>query len=293
MELDLAKEVLHLVDRMAFVPRIRTRDVLAGRHKSPRSGTSTDFLEYRDYSPGEYAGDIDWKASARLDRVLVKRKEHAGLIQNWLVLDGSSSMAFPSPESSKYRMQVILAGVISHLLVAQGDSVGLAMEKEAAAFVTFPPKRTREGVTEIVRDLCSYFPRNSSSSVIGACRFISGRLRRPAVVWVMTDLDSEPSTLMEAAGTLVERGHEVRLFHLVHPYEEDLPWKGNCLFQDLEYAFRDRLLHPEHLAALYREIYKEHVACVSEGLGSMGAAFQRIDVTSPLEDILPLIFSEQ
>lgn len=44
-----------------------------GLHRSPLPGTSVEFAEYRDYTPGDPTSLIDWAVYARSDRYLVRK----------------------------------------------------------------------------------------------------------------------------------------------------------------------------------------------------------------------------
>ena len=45
---------------------------MSGLHRSPRTGFSTEFTEYREYSPGDDVRFLDWKVMARTDREFIK-----------------------------------------------------------------------------------------------------------------------------------------------------------------------------------------------------------------------------
>ena len=41
---------------------------ISGHHRSNHKGSSLEFPEYRDYSPGENLRKLDWRVMARTDR---------------------------------------------------------------------------------------------------------------------------------------------------------------------------------------------------------------------------------
>ena len=65
----------------------------AGIQMSNRSGSSLEFMDHREYQPGDDLRRIDWSAFARSDKLTVKlyREEVSPHLD--LVLDGSRSMA--------------------------------------------------------------------------------------------------------------------------------------------------------------------------------------------------------
>ena len=112
--------------RLAMRARKPSADVMEGEHGSIHRGRSMDFDDLREYAVGDDVKDIDWKATARAGRPLVKRyvatRRHAVL----LVVDtGRSMAALAAPGSDKRDVAVLTAGVIGQIAMTHGDSVGL------------------------------------------------------------------------------------------------------------------------------------------------------------------------
>ena len=82
--------------RMGFSPRGRTVGAYAGRHASAQRGHGVEFSDYREYTPGDPPGDVDWKAYARSDRMYIRLFEHQSDLAVTLVVDGSGSMGYGS-----------------------------------------------------------------------------------------------------------------------------------------------------------------------------------------------------
>ena len=112
--------------RLAVRARKPSADVIEGEHGSIHRGRSMDFDDLREYALGDDVKDIDWKATARAGRPLVKRyiatRRHAVL----LVVDtGRSMAALAAPGSDKRDVAVLAAGAIGQIAMSHGDSVGL------------------------------------------------------------------------------------------------------------------------------------------------------------------------
>lgn len=89
---------------------------LLGRHgerlHSRSSGASLDFLDYREYAPGDDPRAVDWGVYARSDRLAVRRFREEIRPRLDLFLDASASMAAPVPE--KGLAALMLAVALSH-----------------------------------------------------------------------------------------------------------------------------------------------------------------------------------
>jgi uncharacterized protein (DUF58 family) len=283
MELD--KEILHFLDRLDFTPRIRTTHPLVGRHRSPLFGRTPEFMEYKVYAEGDERSDIDWRATARSKHTLVRRHEHQGLCHHWLVLDGSGSMGFGDGDEAKYRVQLFLMGALVHLLSSQGDATGVVLETHGGPQV-FPPLKTREALSELIRAVAAHEPTGAGSGMVKGLAKLAEGLRRPSVVWIMSDLDGPTEQLMERVHQLGSRGHDVRYLHIHHPRERDLGWSGELLFCDLEGSDDELSLRPKELAKAYVKEYQSHVQAAIKGFEREGVLYTSVDVSRPLSELI-------
>jgi uncharacterized protein (DUF58 family) len=64
----------------------------AGLKLSNRSGSSLDFMEHRDYMPGDDLRRLDWNVYARTDRLAVKLYREEVNPRMDMLIDGSASM---------------------------------------------------------------------------------------------------------------------------------------------------------------------------------------------------------
>src|SRR5919107_145781 len=90
---------LSLADRM---PRLvlearRVAAALAhGIHGRRRAGVGETFWQFRPFVAGEAAQRVDWRRSARDDRLYVRAREWEASQSVWLWIDRSASMGFVS-----------------------------------------------------------------------------------------------------------------------------------------------------------------------------------------------------
>src|SRR5436853_7424766 len=94
---------------------------LAGLHRSPHHGSSVEFAEHKEYSPGDEIKHIDWKAYGKFDRYYVKRYEEETELRAYLVVDASGSMGYGPPGATKLDCARTLAASIAYLLAKQQD----------------------------------------------------------------------------------------------------------------------------------------------------------------------------
>ena len=74
--------------------RVIVEGALSGLHRARVHGSSVEFSQHKEYSPGDELRHVDWKAYAKGDRYYVKQYEQESQLTVYLVLDASASMAF-------------------------------------------------------------------------------------------------------------------------------------------------------------------------------------------------------
>ena len=67
--------------------RVIVEGALSGMHRASVHGSSVEFSEHKEYSPGDELRHIDWRAYAKGDRYYVKQYEQESQLTVYLVLD--------------------------------------------------------------------------------------------------------------------------------------------------------------------------------------------------------------
>ena len=91
---------------------------LAGARMSNRPGSSLEFMDHREYQPGDDLRLIDWSAYARSDKLAVKLYREEVNPHVDLIIDGSRSMALRG--SLKVEALLGLAGLLAEAAVNAG-----------------------------------------------------------------------------------------------------------------------------------------------------------------------------
>jgi len=127
----LNPEEMHTLGRLALRSRTVVEGRLAGAHRSPFHGPSSEFADHKAYGFGDDPKHIDWRVVARTDKYYVKRFEDETNLRVYLALDRSASMDFcGSGEGTKYRYACRLAAALGYVVVKARDSVGLTLHSD-------------------------------------------------------------------------------------------------------------------------------------------------------------------
>lgn len=242
----------------------------AGIHGRRRAGVGETFWQFRAFVSGEPAQRIDWRRSARDDRLYVREREWEAAQAVFVWPDRSRSMAFQSSLASVSKLEraVVLSLAVADMLVRGGERVGLLgataptasrriIEKLADALVLDP----QAGV-ELPKIA---LPSRSEAVLVGD--FIAPLAR------IETDLR-----------TLAARGARGHVVLVSDPAEESLPFAGQTEFEDPEDGFRLRVGE----AAEFRKSYALKLAAHRDGLQaiirSLGWSFLRSRTDRPASE---------
>lgn len=103
----------------------------SGQHRSPIRGQSVEFFEHRDYSHGDDPRRIDWRASAKGDRTLVRFGEREQKIPVYIFLDNHAGMAYGEKDPpQRWSWARGVAALLAHSALGQGDPVSLVMSPQ-------------------------------------------------------------------------------------------------------------------------------------------------------------------
>ena len=75
---------------------------MQGDRRSTKRGSSVEFADYRNYTPGDDLRRLDWNIYARLDRPFIKLFEEEEDLSVTILLDGSRSMDWPPSAWSRH-----------------------------------------------------------------------------------------------------------------------------------------------------------------------------------------------
>lgn len=90
----LSNDVIARLERLRVQPRCHFTNRFTGSHLARKSGSSTDFADFRDYTPGDDMRFVDWNSFSRLHRPYIKLFHEEEVTHFLILIDGSKSMEF-------------------------------------------------------------------------------------------------------------------------------------------------------------------------------------------------------
>ena len=246
----LRPEVIARVARLEIKARQIVEGFLSGGHRSPYFGQSVEFVQHREYVPGDDVRRIDWKVWSKTDKVYVKLYEEDTNLRTTLIVDLSESMQFGSGSTSrnefesKYDYASTLAATLAYLLLRQQDSVGLVAFDEAIR-TQVPPHSKRTHLNDILVSLEAEEPKQKTD-VFEVLRHVAEAGSRRGMIVLISDLLVPRPGLFKGLKLLRHRGHDVLVFHVLDDAELDFNFAGTTKFEGLE-SLGDVLCDPRSL----------------------------------------------
>ncbi len=254
----LSPEAKESVEHLQLLARRTVEGMFQGIHDSNRIGVSTDFDHHKEYQPGDPIKHMDWKASARQDEYYIKRYVEDTALTARFVVDRSSSMLRSSDDGpSKYEHASRVVACLTYLALQENDSAGLVLTtSEETRWV--PPSSRGDQLVAILRELVKSGPADQDN--LDKClRTILERGEEKGMVVAISDLMFEPEQAQQQLASLMAQGHEVIVFQLRDPDEEDFPFNRWVQFENLEDPSITHRVNTIPLKKIYREEYEKLV----------------------------------
>jgi uncharacterized protein (DUF58 family) len=109
---------------LSFLTRQPRGSILAGNHASRLRGRGLNFDELRRYQPGDDLRHLDWRASLRTGKPVVRTFTEERDRPALIVVDQRMSMFFGSQRSFKSALGAELAALAAWMVFNAGDRVG-------------------------------------------------------------------------------------------------------------------------------------------------------------------------
>lgn len=279
----LDPQALFSIRDLELRARVVVEGLWAGLQRSPFTGLSVEFTEYRQYSPGEDLRHLDWRALARTDRHYLKRFEEETNLRCQLLVDVSRSMEFGSGVVSKSNYARTLAATLGYYLLKQRDAVGLATF--ADGLVDVLPARWRRGQW---RHLLALLERTSparETRLERALEQLGPLWRRRSVVVIVSDFLSPVSEWEAALGRMAVAGHDLRAVQVLDLAEQTLNFGRTAVWEDVENG-QNIYVDPDQARTRYVERFSAHQAEVRRTLQQRGIPHLIATLDRPLDLVL-------
>ncbi|MBQ0819759.1 DUF58 domain-containing protein [Microvirga terrae] len=243
------ESALSLADRMPHLV-LESRRVAAnlahGIHGRRRAGTGETFWQFRPFVAGEAAQRVDWRRSARDDRLYVREREWETAQTVWFWIDRSASMGYVSElaQAPKIERAIVLGLALADTFVEAGERVGM--------LGLMPPRATRRIAETMAQTLVT--DRFSLEEDLPPQAPVAPQHEAVLISDFLSPLH-DVTAMVEGISSRGARGH---LVMIVDPVEETFPFQGQAVLHDLEDGLSLRIGDAVSWGRAYRLRIEEH-----------------------------------
>jgi uncharacterized protein (DUF58 family) len=255
---------------------------VSGVHRSPYHGFSIEFAEHREYVPGDDLRYVDWKVFGRTDKIYLKQFEEETNLVSYLLLDTSQSMQYQSEKAalSKLEYAKCVAASLSYLVLQQQDSVGLAtFDNKVRALVRASSQPSH------LKQLIQVMEQSGAESKTDTGPIfhdLAERLKKRGVVVIISDLFDDVPLMMKGLKHFRHRRHEVIVFHVLDPAEEEFPFRQTTKFKGLE-DLPNVVTEPRSLRKAYLAEFRAFLSAVKNGCRAQNVDYVKIRTDQHLD----------
>lgn len=279
----LSPEILASISSLELLARTVVEGFISGLHRSPFTGFSTEFAEYRQYLPGDDLRHLDWKLLGRTDRYFIKKYRADTNSQCHILIDSSRSMSYTTGSVSKLQYARFLAAALAYLANRQQDAVGLfAFDQEIRTHV---PAFNRTGHLRTLFGHMEQLAPGNETKVATVLHQVAERITKRGIIILISDLYDDPEEIIGALQHLRFKGNDVIVFHVLDRNEREFNFTEPVLLKDAE---TEEMIHvmPDVLAEGYRETFNQHLERLRDGAARNRIDYELLTTDKPLDTSL-------
>ncbi|HZH52934.1 MAG TPA: DUF58 domain-containing protein [Microvirga sp.] len=251
-ETENALTLAQRMPRLVLEARRVAASLSHGIHGRRRAGIGETFWQFRPFVAGEAAHRIDWRRSARDDRLYVREREWETAQTIWFWIDRSASMGYASDlaQAPKIERAIVLGLALANCFVEAGERAGM--------LGNMPPRATRRIAEVMAQTMVA--DRGSLEEDLPPQAPIAP-LHEAVLISDFLSPVSQIAAVVEGISSRGARGH---LMMIVDPVEETFPFQGQAVLHDLEDGLSLRIGDAISWGRVYRERIAQHRAELDE-----------------------------
>jgi uncharacterized protein (DUF58 family) len=253
--------------------------VAQGVHGRRRVGQGETFWQYRPYADGDSAQRIDWRQSAKSDRIFVRETEWEAAQTVWIARDPSASMDYASDPGlpTKRETADLLALAVAVLLVRGGERVALYGSGA-------PPGSGRATLLRMARML------SAGEGAMPAAGDAHPVARFGHMVCVGDFLEPREN-VADWLRHMAARGVRGQMVHIIDPAEARLPFEGRVRYDGLEGEQPLIIGRTESVRDDYRAFFDARIEALRAFAQQAGWRYERHTTDRPAEPTLLEVYA--
>lgn len=217
VSIDIPKEIKHL----EIVVKNLVTSKFIGNYRSVFRGRGIEFESYREYTPEDDSRLIDWKASARTNKTLIKEFTEERNLDVIFLVDTSSKMLFGSTEKLKGRYAAELVAALSYAILKSSDNVSLIAFNSKTRKI-LPLANGEKQFYNIAKILLDNNNFGNSFLLADALKFALSTAKKESLLVIVSDFINPGNNWQESLKVVASKFDVIALM-IRDPRDRDLP----------------------------------------------------------------------
>ncbi|MFX1275477.1 MAG: DUF58 domain-containing protein [Promethearchaeota archaeon] len=243
------------IKRIEILGSKRSLQLNYGTQRSKQKGTGSEFYGMRKYVFGDQFRLIDWKASVRQQKLIVKEHETERDITVMVMVDTSNTMAGGAIENTKFEYAIRACMLLTKVSLTRRDNVGVFTFSDKKNVHFLKPNRGDDHFYTVLDFIARIKPQGKCKMVEAMDNFTK-RFQKRSLIFIISDLEGNSKEVIEGIKKLIPFNHTVIVINPFSPWFE---------IHEMDLSSTDKAL-----AEAISEEMMEHILTIKQDIRKMG-----------------------
>ncbi len=254
------------IKRIEILGSKRSLQLNYGLQRSKQKGLGSEFYGMRKYVFGDQYRLIDWKASARTQKLIVKEFESERDVSVMILVDSSSTMAGGAIENTKFEYAIRACMLLTKVALTRRDKVGVFTFSDKKNFNFLKPGGGQDHFYQVL-DFVARIKPQGKCKIVEAIDFFTRRFQKRSLLFIISDLESDTKEFKMAIRKLVPFNHTIMIINPFSPWFEIHEIDLSTTDKALAEAISEEMM--EHILTIKQEVRNLGVNLITVGPDDM------------------------
>jgi uncharacterized protein (DUF58 family) len=243
------------IKRIEILGSKRSLQLNYGLQRSKQKGLGSEFYGMRRYVFGDQFRLIDWKASARTQKLIVKEFESERDVTVMIIVDSSNSMAGGAIENTKFEYSIRACMLLTKVALTRRDNVGIFTFSDKKNLNFLKPGSGEDHFYQVLDFVAKVKPQGRSR-MVEAFDYLCRRFQKRSLIFIISDLEENAKEIGQAIRKLVTFNHTIIIINPFSPWFE---------IHEIDLSSTDKAL-----AEAISEEMMEHILKIRQDVRNLG-----------------------
>lgn len=226
----ISKEIVNKIRHIQIKTRRLLTGSASGDYLTKQKGYGLEFDQLREYQVGDDVRFIDWKSSARMNKLLLKEYREERNRTVMLLVDISKSSLFGSGKQRKADVMADIASALALSADYSKDAVGLILFSDKIDYF-MPPARGRHHVMALMKEVYGAQAQGDATNINAAMQLLGQLKRTDTIAFLISDCIDES---YEKQIHVINARYDLVIIRCLDKREQRLPKGFHIQLQDIE-----------------------------------------------------------